>query len=116
MNPDKPVHAENVPTSTERPRRSIPHAEIARRAEQLWQERGQPSGQDEAIWLEAESQLQSAAEARPVAGTASRPYVDEPSQALRPQTKSRDPAEAGAQTRSATEAKPKRNSGKIRNP
>lgn len=33
------------------------HEEITQRATILWNERGQPSGQDEAIWLEAEKQL-----------------------------------------------------------
>ena len=115
MNPDKPVHAGNVPTPTEHPRRQVPHEEIARRAKQLWQDRNQPSGKDEAIWLEAESQLQGEAESRPVAGTESRPYVDEPAKPVRSRTKSSDPAEAAAQTRSATDAKSKKTAGKIRN-
>ena len=114
MNPDKPVHARNVPTPTERPRRSIPHEEIARRAEKLWHDRNRPAGQDEAIWLEAESQLQSEAESKPVAGTESRPYVDEPAKPVRSQTKSRDPADAAAQTRSPTDAKSKSTAGKLR--
>ena len=33
------------------------HETIARRARELWDARGQPSDQDEAIWLEAEHQL-----------------------------------------------------------
>jgi hypothetical protein len=114
MNPDKPVHARNVPTPTDRPRRQIPHEEIARRAEKLWHDRGQPSGQDQSIWLEAESQLQADAESKPVAGTESRPYVDEPAQPVRSQTKSRDPADSAAQTRSATDAKSKKTAGKLR--
>ena len=112
---DKPVHASNVPTPTEQPRRQVLHEEIAQRAKQIWEQRGHPSGRDEAIWLEAESQLQAEAESRPVAGTESRPYTDEPGKPVRPQTKSRDPAEAAAQPRSATEAKSKRSAGKIRN-
>jgi hypothetical protein len=115
MNSDKPVHAPNVPTPTERPRRQVLHEEIARRAKQIWQERNRPTGSDEAIWLEAESQLQGEAESRPVAGTESRPYVDEPAKPMRSQTKSRDPAEAAAQPRSATESKSKQSPGKIRN-
>ena len=35
----------------------LSHADIAKRARALWESRGQPAGQDEAIWLEAESQL-----------------------------------------------------------
>ena len=115
MNPEKPVHAANVPTPTERPRRQVLHEEIARRAKRLWEERGQPGGMDDAIWLEAESQLQAEAESRPVSGTESRPYVDEPAQRVRPQTKSRDPSHAAAQTRSPTESKSKQSAGKIRN-
>ena len=115
MNPDKPVDASNVPTPTERSRSQLPHEEIARRAEKLWHERNRPSGSDEAIWLEAESQLQAEAESRPVAGTESRPYVNEPATPVRSQTKSRDPADAAAQTRSANDGKSKRSPGKIRN-
>jgi hypothetical protein len=114
MNPDKPVHASNVPTPTERPRRQFPREDIERRAEKLWRERGQPGGSDEAIWLEAESQLQAEAESRPVSGTASRPYAEEPAKPVRSQTKSRDPSDAAAQTRSATDAKSKQSAGKVR--
>jgi hypothetical protein len=115
MNPDKPVHAANVPTPTERPRRQFLHEEIARRAEKLWHERGEPSGQDQAIWLEAESLLEAEAEAKPVAGTPSRPYVDEPANPVRNKSKSRDPADQAAQTRSATDAKSKQTGGQLRN-
>jgi hypothetical protein len=115
MSSDKPVHASNVPSSPDRPRRQFPHEEIARRAEQLWRERNRPSGSDDAIWLDAESQLQAEAESRPVAGTESRPYVNEPAQPVRPQTKSRDPADAAAQTRYATDSKSKRSPRKLRN-
>jgi len=37
--------------------RSPTHEEITRRAEELWQDYGRPSGRDEAIWLEAEQQI-----------------------------------------------------------
>jgi hypothetical protein len=94
MNSDRPVHAANVPTPTERPRRQIAHEEIARRAEELWRQKGWPAGQDEAIWLEAESQLQAEAESKPVSGTASRPQTDQPLPARRSKTKSRDPSDA----------------------
>ena len=113
MNPDKPVHAENVPSSTRSARRQVPHEEIALLAERIWNERNRPQGSDDAIWLEAESRLQAEAEAKPVSGTESRPYTDEPATPVRPQTKSRDPAEASAQTRSATKAKAP--PGKLRN-
>src|SRR5689334_19720751 len=78
MNENKPVEASNVPTPTSPGRTKFLHEEIARRAEQIWEQRNRPSGSDEAIWLEAESQLQAEAESKPVAGTESRPYVNEP--------------------------------------
>jgi len=37
--------------------------DIAQHARELWLERGQPTGQDTQIWLEAERQLKTAAEA-----------------------------------------------------
>jgi hypothetical protein len=116
MNEDKPVHATNVPTPTQPGgRRQFLHEEISRRAEQIWEQRNRPSGSDEAIWLEAESQLQAEAESKPVAGTESRPYVDEPARPVRSQSKSRDPADSAAQTRSPTEGKSKQSAGKLRN-
>ncbi|PTX95567.1 DUF2934 domain-containing protein [Opitutus sp. ER46] len=105
MNPEKTVHAENVPT--EQPRQQIPHEQIAARAEKLWRDRNCPAGSDEAIWLEAESQLQAEAEARPVTGTPSRPYGGEPATPLRSHTKVQDPSEAAVQTRSDTKGKAK---------
>jgi hypothetical protein len=99
MNPDRPVHAANVPTPTERPRRQIAHEEIARRAEELWRQKGWPAGQDEAIWLEAESLLQAEAESKPVSGTASRPQTDQPLPARRTKAKGRDPSDAPASAR-----------------
>lgn len=38
-------------------RRETAHAEIARRARELWEQEGRPAGRDEEIWLEAERQL-----------------------------------------------------------
>ncbi len=117
MNSDKPAHARNVPTRTgdRTTRGQVTHEQTARRAEKLWRERGQPSGQDDAIWLEAESQLKAEAEARPVAGTESRPYIDEPAQRVRAQTKSRDLADMAAQSRSGTDAQSKKTAGKLPN-
>src|SRR3954463_5257859 len=86
-------------------RQQIPHEVIARRAEKIWRDRSCPAGSDDAIWLEAESQLQGEAESKPVSGTPSRPYTDEAARQIRPQTKSRDPVEQGAQMRSGTDAK-----------
>ncbi len=113
MNSDKPVHAANVPT--EQPRQQIPHEQIAARAEKLWRDRNCPAGSDEAIWLEAESQLQGEAESRPVAGTPSRPYIDEPGAQIRSRTKVQDPSEAAAQTRSPTEGKSRKTKNQLRN-
>jgi hypothetical protein len=103
MNPNKPVRADNHPV--DKPRRQVPHEKIAQRAEKIWRERNCPAGSDEAIWFEAENQLQGEAESQPVSGTPSRPYTDEPAQPVRNQTRSRDPADMAAQTRSATERK-----------
>lgn len=113
MNPDKPVHANNVPTP--QPRQAYAHEEVKRRAEQVWRERGQPSGQDEAIWLEAESQLLAEAETKPVAGTPSRPYVDEPGTPVRTRTKVQDPTEAAVQTRHAADGQAKTKKKVLRN-
>jgi hypothetical protein len=116
MNPDKPVGAHNVPTDTNRSSRGqVARDQIEERARKLWQERNSPSGQDEAIWLEAESQLKAEAESKPVSGTESRPYVNEPGTPLKSHTKTQDPADAAAQTRSATDAKAKKSAGKLRN-
>jgi hypothetical protein len=114
MNRDKPVHAANAPTPTHRPRRSISHEQIAERAEKLWRERGQPAGQDEAIWLEAESQLQAEAEARPVAGTEARAPVGQPAEPIVHQTKSRDSSDTIVPPRASPNAPPKRTAGKLR--
>ncbi len=105
MNEEKPVRADNVPTRD--PQSRIPHEQIAARAEQIWRKRNRPSGSDEAIWLEAESQLEAEAEARPVSGTPSRPYTDEPAKPVRSRTKVQDPADSAVQTRSATTPIPK---------
>jgi hypothetical protein len=48
--------ASNNPSAKKSPARPS-HEEISRRARQIWESRGQPAGQDDAIWLEAESQL-----------------------------------------------------------
>ncbi len=69
----KPVQARNVPTPTSPTlsRGAVSHEQIAERARRLWQDRSSPSGQDDAIWLEAETQLKAELESRPVNGTAS---------------------------------------------
>lgn len=115
MSLDRPVHAHNIPTPTDRPRRQVSREEIARHAEQLWRQRNCPTGCDEAIWLEAESELQARAESQPVSGTDARPYVDEPAQPVRSKSKSRDPSDAAAQTRSATDDKSRQTAGRLRN-
>ena len=116
MNPDKPVQADNVPSSSTRPRRQIPREEISLLAERIWNERGRPSDRDSEIWLEAESRLQAEAESKPVSGTESRPNVDEPAKPVRSQTKSRDASDTPVPPRAATTAAPKKNNaGKLRN-
>lgn len=117
MNSDKTVQASNVPTqtSTNLTRGQVSHDQIARRAEKLWQDRGEPTGQDDAIWLEAESLLKAESESQPVAGTDSRPYVDEPAHQLRSRTKTQDPADSAAQVRSPTERKSKSSAPRVRN-
>ncbi len=105
MSSDKPVYAENTPSPDDRQRDQAPREEIARRAEKLRRDRNSPAGSEEAIWLEAESQLKAEAESRPVSGTESRPYVDEPATQVHTRTKTQDPSESAVQTRSATENK-----------
>lgn len=112
MNPDKTVHAENVPT--DKPRQPFAHEQIAARAQKLWHDRNCPVGQDESIWLEAESQLLAEAETRPIAGTPSRPYVDEPARQVSDKTKVQDPAESAVQTRSETRPPKSKRSKPIR--
>src|SRR5581483_10372906 len=106
------MNNESPQNPTREPRRQIPHEEISRRAEQLWRERGSPVGLDEAIWLEAESQLQAQAESRPVSGTAARPNTDEPAQPVRQNTKSRDPADSAAQLRTDRKSRATPNLGR----
>lgn len=113
MNPDKPVQANNVPT--QQPRQQVSHEQIAARAKRIWEQRQCPSGCDDAIWLEAESQLQAEGEARPVSGTPSRPYIDEPGVQLSSRTKVQDPAESAVQPRSATDPKARKNTKELRN-
>jgi hypothetical protein len=38
---------------------SLSHEQIAARAQAIWAQRGQPLGQDEEIWFEAERQLRA---------------------------------------------------------
>ncbi|HEX2862255.1 MAG TPA: DUF2934 domain-containing protein [Lacunisphaera sp.] len=49
------------------------HEEIAQRARELWESRGQPSGQDDTIWLEAERELHQASS--PAVNAAGAPAV-----------------------------------------
>jgi hypothetical protein len=90
MDSDKPTHADNRPTPD--PQRKFPREAV-------------PAGDasDPTRRLEAESKLQAEAESRPVSGTTSRPYRDEKAVPVRPRTRTRDPADAAAQPRSATE-------------
>lgn len=117
MKGNKPVEAANVPTPVGGTisRGQVSHDEIARRAANLWRERGYPAGQDNAIWLDAEAELKAAADSKPVSGTAARPYVDEPAQPVRARSRSKDPAEGAAQTRSATDSRVTSPPGTLRN-
>jgi hypothetical protein len=38
---------------------ALTHEEISRRAQELWEQYGRPTGRDEDIWLEAERQLRT---------------------------------------------------------
>jgi len=51
----------NNETPEARVRQQTSHAEISRRAEELWRQYGCPQGRDEEIWLEAERQLRGTA-------------------------------------------------------
>ncbi|HVU32962.1 MAG TPA: DUF2934 domain-containing protein [Opitutaceae bacterium] len=110
---NSPDPAPNAAQPHSDPRPAVPHDQIAARAQRLWRERNCPINQDDAIWLEAESQLQAEAESRPVSGTPSRPYVNEPAHSNKTRTKTQDPAEAAVQTRSATESRSRGTAGQI---
>ena len=59
----KLTHAPDTPeTGAEEPRSF--HEQVAILAYRLWQERGSPEGSPEIDWLEAEQELQPAAEPR----------------------------------------------------
>ena len=45
--------------TTLEPKMDVNHNEIARLAQQLWEQAGRPSGQDLDFWLKAETQLRS---------------------------------------------------------
>lgn len=53
-----------TPQSVKPPARAIAlpvlsHEQIARRARAIWEKKGQPAGQDEQNWLQAESELRT---------------------------------------------------------
>jgi hypothetical protein len=52
-----PFQTPTVAVPTSRPAKTPTHAEITARARALWEAKGRPGGQDDAIWLEAEAQL-----------------------------------------------------------
>ena len=58
MNPPEPDRP--AKSSTDLP---VPHEEIARRAYQLWEERGKPHGSHEEDWYRAEDELRRQSEA-----------------------------------------------------
>ncbi len=66
---------ENGTTGANRPT----HDQIAARAARLWRERGEPSGQDDVIWLEAERALiEEASRATAPAPTPASPVAPAP--------------------------------------
>ncbi len=117
MNPDKPVHADNVPTPTPPTltRGQATKEQIDRQAEKVRREQKSPQRSDASVRLEAESQLKAEAESRPVSGTESRPYKDEAGQPISTRTKVQDPSESAVQTRSDTKDKAQDSEGKLRN-
>ena len=117
MNPDKPVHADNVPTLTPPTltRGQATQEQIDRQAEKVRREQKTPKQSDASARLEAESELKAEAESRPVSGTESRPYQDEAAQPIKTRTKVQDPSGSAVQTRSDTQAKAKESAGKVRN-
>ncbi len=117
MNPDKPVHANNVPTPTPSTlvRGQATEEQIDRQAEKVRREQKSPKQSEASIRLEAESQLKAEAESRPVSGTESRPYKDEAVHPIRTRTKVRDPSGAAVPTRSDTKSKAQDSEGKLRN-
>jgi hypothetical protein len=52
-----PIHPAAAPAPS--------HEDIARRAQALWHDRGQPQDRDQLIWLEAETELRSGRAAVP---------------------------------------------------
>lgn len=117
MNPDKPVHANNVPTPTPPTltRGQATKEQIDQQAEKVRRDQKSPNQSDASIRLEAESELKAAAESRPVAGTESRPYQEEAGKPIRSRTKVQDPSESAVQTRSDTTEKAQDSAGKLRN-
>ena len=117
MNPDKPVHANNVPTSTPPTltRGQATKEQIDQQAEKIRREQKSPKQADASIRLEAESELKAEAESKPVSGTESRPYQEEAGKPISPRTKVQDPSESAVQTRSDTKEKAKDSAGKLRN-
>jgi hypothetical protein len=105
MSSDKPVHANNVPTPTtsDYSRGQVAPEQVDRRAGERRRQGEQSGGSEAANRFQAEAELKAKAESQPVAGTESRPYVDEPGKQLRSRTKTQDPSDAAVQPRSDTE-------------
>jgi hypothetical protein len=72
------------------------HEQIARRAYEIFIERGQPAGQDLAHWLEAEAQLRTAGQAK-----ASPQLANGPMRATQPATPSNGRGNGRTQTRAS---------------
>jgi hypothetical protein len=88
--------------------RSFTHEEISRRAREIWHTRGQPSGQDDEIWFEAERTLaQEAAGRRSAPST--KPSTTEPEKRSVPAPAAAEAAGTGAASKASA---PKKRSGK----
>ena len=117
MNPDKPVHADNVPTPTPPTltRGQATPEQIDRQADKVRREQKSPNQSEPSIRLEAESELKAEAESRPVSGTEPQPNQDEAGQPSKTRTTMQDPSESAVQTRSDTTEKTQDSAGKLRN-
>ena len=89
----------NILTAPVSMHRQPTHEEISQRAQALWAQRGQPSGQDDEIWLEAERQLLAEA-AAPAAPAPAREVQEPVTAAESPILTAPKPAKSGGKKRS----------------
>jgi hypothetical protein len=101
------------PTSTTFGNTQAPtHENISRRAQELWEQYGRPSGRDEDIWLEAERQLRAPTSPSPSAATTPAERLDDGT--IAPAMKSATAPSASAPTTISSTPKPPRAGGKKR--